>query len=1053
MLRVDPPLTAAPGYATMNAIRFGDEARLRADLLAAGGLPSHRRAAILAQARGWVTALRRRSRWAGGTGGLLDSFLSEYSLTSREGVALMCLAEAALRIPDELTLDALIRDKLGGEWRRAERPASLFVNASTWALMLTGRLLESGGDDDSLIAALRQRLKRSGEPLIRQALRRAMAILGQQFVMGRTIDEALQRAGKGGEAGYRHSFDMLGEAARTSADAERYLKRYRTAIEAVGRAANGAGPVDGPGVSIKLSALHPRLEPAQTRRLHAELRPRLLELARLAAANDVGLTIDAEEAARLDLQLDLLAALLEDLDAEPDLEGWEGLGLAVQAYQRRAPAVIDLIGRLAEGHGRRLMVRLVKGAYWDTEIKLAQQQGLPGYPVFTRKVNTDLCWLACARRLFELGERVYPQFATHNAHSIAAAIALSERRPFELQRLHGMGEALYDEVLKETGVPCRAYDPVGSHEDLLPYLVRRLLENGANSSFVHRIADAGEPVEAVVTDPWENAAAQDRATHPRIPAPRDLYRPDRTNSAGVDLSDPDALAALAEAMAAADHDRWRSEPMLAGGGEAERGATRLVVDPSDHRRRVGEVTDATPAQVEAAVTGALAAAPGWDRTPATERAACLERAAEALETHLGDFVALCCREAGKTIADGIAEVREAADFCRYYGARARELFEAPIELAGPTGESNRLSLHGRGVFACISPWNFPLAIFTGQVAAALAAGNTVVAKPAEQTSLVAALGTRLLHEAGIPRDVLQLVPGDGPAVGAPLVADPRIAGVAFTGGLETARSINRTLAERGGPIVPLIAETGGQNAMIVDSSALPEQAVVDIVTSAFQSTGQRCSALRVLYVQEDVADRLLTMLAGAMEEMRIGDPWDLTTDVGPVIDAEARDRLAAHAGRMDREARLIHRCTLPAGCDNGTFFAPVVYEIGAIDEIGGEVFGPVLHVIRYRAAEIEQVVTAINATGYGLTFGVHSRIDHGIAALTGAVHAGNQYVNRNMIGAVVGVQPFGGEGLSGTGPKAGGPHYLPRFAVERSLSINTAAAGGNVTLLSLDEAE
>ncbi|MCG6939918.1 MAG: bifunctional proline dehydrogenase/L-glutamate gamma-semialdehyde dehydrogenase PutA [Thiohalocapsa sp.] len=1073
-----PALCEDAAYERLNAERFGDEARLRGALLAELDWPDEQRAAILARARGWVKKLRERP----GSANLLDRFLAEHSLTSREGVALLCLAEAALRIPDEATLDALIRDKLvTADWRPAaghdsagSGQGSLFVNASTWALMLTGKVLSWHEDPErDLLGALRRRLEKSGEPLVRQALRAAMRILGEQFVMGRDIGAALERAGRGFDARCRHSFDMLGEAARTDAHARRYFDRYQAAISAVGEAAAGAGPVDGPGISIKLSALHPRCEYAQAERVTGELLPRLRELARQAAAADIGLTIDAEEASRHDLLLDLFAALC----ADPALAGWNGLGIAVQAYQPRALAVVDFLAELAARQRRRIMVRLVKGAYWDAEIKLAQQQGLPGYPVFTRKVNTDLCWLACAARLFAHDDRIYPQFATNNAHSIAAALALADGRPFELQRLHGMGEALHDLVLDETGTPCRAYDPVGSHADLLPYLVRRLLENGANSSFVHRLADASAPVETVVTDPIAVAREQDArgagARHPRIPAPVDLFQPDRRNSRGLDLSDPAALGALAtrvdQALAEQPGGIWQAEPMVVGGadpGESRRGrrshaepdgaappggAAKTLHDPADVRREIGQVRDADGATLDRALDTARAAAPGWAHTPADARAACLERAADLLEAHLGNFVALCGREAGKSIPDGIAEVREAADFCRYYAARARERFGAPRELPGPVGEHNLLSLHGRGVFACISPWNFPLAIFTGQVTAALAAGNAVVAKPAEQTPLTAALGTRLLHEAGIPADVLQLLPGDGPGVGAPLAADPRIDGVAFTGSLDTARAINRALAERTGAIAPLIAETGGQNAMIVDASALPEQVVTDVLASAFQSSGQRCSALRVLCVQDDVAERLLDMLSGAMAELRIGDPLDLATDVGPVIDSDALAMLQAHAARMDREARLIHRCALPPRCEHGHFFAPRAYEIDGLERLQGEVFGPVLHVLRFQAQDLDGLIERINALGYGLTFGVHSRIDARIDAITGRIHAGNSYVNRNMIGAVVGVQPFGGEGLSGTGPKAGGPDYLTRFAVERTVSINTAASGGNAALLSMDE--
>ena len=975
-----PPLPAHPLYPALNAARFAPEPAQVERLLGALELTDTQRRAILERARGWVRTLRAQPAGLG----RLDAFLTEYALDSREGVALLCLAEALLRVPDTLTLDELIRDKLGGiDWHRhGEGSASLFVNASTWALMLTGRLIEWRDDPgEDLLGVLRRRLERSGEPLIREALRRAMGILGEQFVMGRSIEEALARAARGEEARYRHSFDMLGEAARTAADAARYQERYLEAIVAVSRAAGRLGPVAGPGVSIKLSALHPRLEPAQGERVRAELLPHLLELALAAKAADIGLTIDAEEAARLDLSLDLFATLC----ADPALAGWEGLGIAVQAYQRRALAVIDLLGELAGRHRRRILVRLVKGAYWDSEIKWAQQKGLPSYPVYTRKVHTDLSYLACAQRLFGLGPRVYPQLATHNAHTVAALLELAADRPFELQRLHGMGEALYELILDESGgrLACRAYDPVGSHQDLLPYLVRRLLENGANSSFVNRIADARAPVEQVVTDPVEHVRRTGGAPAPRIPDPGDLYRPDRANSAGLDLSDPDALAELSRTMDRALQVAWEAAPLVSG--RYQSGEPRPVLDPADRRRTVGQVIEAEPAHLEEALSAAQAAAPDWDKVAAEERAACLERAADLLGGRLGELVALCCREAGKTIPDGIAEVREAADFCRYYGARARELLSEPRLLPGPTGERNLLSLHGRGVFACISPWNFPLAIFLGQVSAALVAGNAVIAKPAEQTSLIAALAVRLLHEAGVPPEVLHLLPGDGRRIGAPLVTDPRIAGVAFTGSFETARAINRTLAARDGPIVPLIAETGGQNALVVDSSALPEQVVADVLASSFQSAGQRCSALRVLFLQRELADRVLDMLAGAMAELRIGDPWDLATDVGPVIDAEAQRRLEDHALRMEREGRLIFRCTLPEETRHGTFVAPQVFEIDGLGRLTGEVFGPILHVIRYDARALDQVIAAINGTGYGLTFGVHSPIDRTVARLTSAV--------------------------------------------------------------------
>jgi RHH-type proline utilization regulon transcriptional repressor/proline dehydrogenase/delta 1-pyrroline-5-carboxylate dehydrogenase len=1040
------PLAAEPLYLALNRDRFANETMRVQRLLAALALSEPERDAILDRARGWVRALRG----CPGRAGRLDTFLTEYALDSREGVALLCLAEALLRIPDRLTLDALIRDKLGGtDWRRpSERGTSLFVNASTWALMLTGRLMKWREDPSSdLLAALRRGLERGGESVIREALRRAMGILSEQFIMGRTIAEALTRAARGTEARYRHSFDMLGEAACTADDARRYDARYLDAIAAVSRAAVGLGPVAGPGVSIKLSALYPRFESAQGERVRVRLLPRLIALAQAAKAGDVGLTIDAEEAARLDLTLDLFAALC----TEPSLVGWEGLGIAVQAYQRRAPRVVDLVGELATRHDRRLVVRLVKGAYWDSEIKLAQQQGLPDYPVYTRKAHTDLAYLVCAQALLRLAPRIYPQFATHNAHTVAAILTMGRGRPFEFQRLHGMGEALYEQVLGEApdGPACRAYDPAGSHQDLLPYLVRRLLENGANSSFVNRIADLQAPVEEVVTDPVVQIRAQRATPAPHIPLPLDLYWPDRANARGLDLSDPAALAELSAAMDHALQTPWTAAPLVCG--VPLDGTPRPVLDPADHRRIVGQTVDAGPAELEAGLAAAQGAALSWDRVLASERADCLERAADLLEARVGIFIALLCREAGKTIPDGLAEVREATDFCRYYAARAREQFGPPRVLPCPTGERNALSLHGHGVFACISPWNFPLSIFMGQVSAALAAGNTVVAKPAEQTPLVPTQAVHLLHEAGVPPQVLHLLPGDGQYVGAALVSDPRVSGVAFTGSFETAQAINRALAARDGPIVPLIAETGGQNAMVVDASALPEQVVTDVLASSFQSAGQRCSALRVLFLQYEVADRILVMLAGAMAELVIGDPWDLATDLGPAIDQEAYDRLAAHARQMEQVGRLVYRCDLPDHCRHGTFFSPRVFEIDAVERLQAEVFGPVLHVIRYRAGDLDRVIDAINATGYGLTFGVQSRIDATANRLTTEIRAGNHYVNRNMIGAVVGVQPFGGVGLSGTGPKAGGPHYLLRFARERLVSTNTAAAGGNAALLSASD--
>jgi RHH-type transcriptional regulator, proline utilization regulon repressor / proline dehydrogenase / delta 1-pyrroline-5-carboxylate dehydrogenase len=1002
------------------------------------------------QARALVRTVREQRAAQGG----LDAFLHEYELSTREGVVLMCLAEALLRIPDADTADKLIADKIGSaDWKaHAGHSESLFVNASTWALMFTGgimRLNDLKLDDAG--AMLNRLVKRSGEPFIRGALQQAMRILGRQFVMGRTIREALSRAKDNEARGYRHSYDMLGEAARTAKDAERYFESYAKAIAAIGKASNGRGPVDGPGISIKLSALHPRYEFAHADRAMTELLPRLMELARLARDHDLNLTVDAEEADRLELSLDLVAAVM----ADRGLAGWEGFGLAVQAYQKRAEPVVEWLVAEARARRRRLMVRLVKGAYWDTEIKRAQELGHPEYPVFTRKASTDVSYLACARLLLAARPAVYPQLATHNAHSIAAALEMAGNdRSFEFQRLHGMGHVLYEAVVpaERLGVPCRIYAPVGSHEDLLAYLVRRLLENGANTSFVNRLADDRLPIAEIVADPVARTQAEPDKRHPKIPLPSDMFAGPPENAGrraaiGLDLTDETVLAALAERMRRYWEEPWLAGPIV-GGRQSIDGAVP-VTDPADRRRRVGRVAEADEGDVDRAMARAVRAQPGWDATPAGERAAVLERMADLLEAEMAEAMALCVREAGKSIPDAVAEVREAVDFCRYYAARARADFAGPEVLPGPTGERNSIQLAGRGVFVCISPWNFPLAIFTGQVTAALAAGNAVVAKPAEQTPLIAAFAVRLLHRAGVPKDVLHLLPGRGEVVGAALVADPRIAGVAFTGSTETARAINRTLARRDGPIVPLIAETGGQNAMIVDSSALPEQVVRDVLISAFQSAGQRCSALRVLFVQADIAGRLLAMLQGAMAELKVGDPGLLATDVGPVIDEDARLGLARHAQRMDAEAKLLYACAAGAETGHGSFFPPRAYEIDGLSRLDREVFGPILHVIRYKASALDEVIEQVNATGYGLTLGIHTRVDTTADYIRRRVKAGNAYVNRSMIGAVVGAQPFGGEGLSGTGPKAGGPRYLHRFAVERATSVDTTAAGGNASLMTL----
>ncbi len=1035
----------APLRAAIRDADRQDESAAVGAILAAAELPAEARDHIAATARRLVETVRRERLGKGG----LDAFLHEYALSSPEGVALMCLAEALLRIPDAETVDRLIRDKIAdADWEsHLGHSGSLFVNASTWALMLTGRLLRPDNDSD-LGGILRRFAARSGEPVLRQALTAAMRILAGQFVMGRTIEEALKRARDAERHGYRHSFDMLGEAARTMADAGRYRAAYEQAIVEIGRAAAGRPVAEAPGISAKLSALHPRYEMAQHGRVMRELLPSLLGLARQARDVGIGFTIDAEEADRLALSLDLVEALA----LAPELAGWDGLGIAVQAYQKRGLPLIDWLADLAVRARRRLMIRLVKGAYWDSEIKRAQERGFDGYPVFTRKVATDVSYLACAGRLFAAGDALYPQFATHNAHTLAAVWELAgDRTDWEFQRLHGMGEALYEQVvgLDKLDRACRVYAPVGGHEDLLAYLVRRLLENGANTSFVNRIVDEREPIDQIVADPVAHLARLPQKPHPRIPLPRDLFQPQRRNSQGLDLADPRTLAGLRDGLAAALRRPWRAAPLV--GGLDLAGPETLVFDPSDHRRRIGAVAPAGPEAIEQALARAARAAPSWDHTPAETRAAALERAADLYESDRAGLMALIIREGGRTIPAALSEVREAADFLRYYAARARAEFAVPERLPGPTGEHNELALHGRGVFACISPWNFPLAIFTGQIAAALAAGNTVIAKPAEPTPLVAAAALRHLLAAGIPGDVLHLLPGTGETVGAALVADQRIAGIAFTGSTETARAINATLAGRPGPIVPLIAETGGQNAMIVDSSALAEQVVADVLVSVFDSAGQRCSALRLLYVQDDIAERLLPMLAGAMAELAIGDPALISTDIGPVIDDEARQALARHAARMEREGRLLYQCKLPPGTEHGTFFAPRAFEIDTAGRLEREVFGPILHVIRWPADRLDAVLDEIAETGYALTLGIHSRIDDTVGHVLGRLGVGNSYVNRTMIGAVVGAQPFGGERLSGTGPKAGGPRYLHRFATERTLSVDTTAAGGNATLLSLNE--
>ncbi|MEX9253006.1 trifunctional transcriptional regulator/proline dehydrogenase/L-glutamate gamma-semialdehyde dehydrogenase [Pseudenterobacter timonensis] len=985
----------------------------------------------------WTLAEKlRNQKTASGRAGMVQSLLQEFSLSSQEGVALMCLAEALLRIPDKATRDALIRDKISnGNWQsHIGRSPSLFVNAATWGLLFTGRLV-STHNEANLSRSLNRIIGKSGEPLIRKGVDMAMRLMGEQFVTGETIAEALANARRLEEKGFRYSYDMLGEAALTAADAQAYMVSYQQAIHAIGKASNGRGIYEGPGISIKLSALHPRYSRAQYDRVMDELYPRLKSLTLLARQYDIGINIDAEEADRLEISLDLL----EKLCFEPELAGWNGIGFVIQAYQKRCPFVIDYLIDLASRSRRRLMIRLVKGAYWDSEIKRAQMEGLEGYPVYTRKVYTDVSYLACAKKLLSVPNLIYPQFATHNAHTLAAIYSLAGQNyypgQYEFQCLHGMGEPLYEQVTGKVSEgklnrPCRIYAPVGTHETLLAYLVRRLLENGANTSFVNRIADSTLPLDELVADPVqavEKLAAQEGQfglPHPKIPLPRELYGKGRINSAGLDLANEHRLASLSSALLNSALQKWQAKPLLAQ--PVEDGEMQPVVNPADPRDIVGFMREASEEEVETALQSAIDNAPIWFATPPQERGAILERAALLMEDRMQQLIGILVREAGKTFSNAIAEVREAVDFLHYYAGQVRDDFD---------NETHR----PLGPVVCISPWNFPLAIFTGQIAAALAAGNSVLAKPAEQTPLIAAQGVQILLEAGVPAGVVQLLPGRGETVGAKLTADTRVRGVMFTGSTDVATLLQRNIATRldaQGRPTPLIAETGGMNAMIVDSSALTEQVVVDVLASAFDSAGQRCSALRVLCLQEDIADHTLKMLRGAMAECRMGNPGRLTTDIGPVIDAQAKANIEEHIQAMRAKGRPVFQAVRENSEDarewaTGTFVAPTLIELASFDELKKEIFGPVLHVVRYNRNNLEELIGQINASGYGLTLGVHTRIDETIAQVTGSARVGNLYVNRNMVGAVVGVQPFGGEGLSGTGPKAGGPLYLYRLLSSR----------------------
>lgn len=1001
-----------PSGPSLNDIRndirqnyLADERESVGRLISELDLSAGEREKISTEAASIVQAIRETSDPT-----MMESFLSEYGLSTKEGVALMCLAEALLRVPDAETVDALISDKISpADWgQHLGHSSSSLVNASTWALLLTGRVLKE--EDNTLVGSLRGMVRRLGEPVVRTAVGQAMKELGRQFVLGRTIEEAVSNGQDMEADGYTYSFDMLGEAARTEDDAKRYHLAYSNAITDLAKSCTSPDIRENPGISVKLSALHPRYEYGQKDRVMDELSPRATSLALLAKSANMGFNIDAEEADRLDLSLDIIEEMLSD----PALASWDGFGIVVQAYGPRAYHVLDWLYTLAKKHDRRIMIRLVKGAYWDTEIKRAQVMGLPGYPVFTRKCNTDISFLACAQKLLGMTDHIYPQFATHNAHTCAAVFHMAQEMDvpidaFELQRLHGMGETLHQAVREKWNSRCRIYAPVGAHEDLLAYLVRRLLENGANSSFVHQIVDKDVPPEEIARDPLETlTACGEEVANTLIPAPVDLFGKDRRNAKGWDLTDPTCVDELEAERAKFARTEWQAQPITAAKINLKGREALDIINPADPGDCAGKVFDATGEDALAAI----AAAEPWRAASADRRAACLEAAADLYEENAAEIFAVLTREAGKTPLDAVAEVREAVDFLRFYAGEARRL-------------DTRSEFNPRGVFVCISPWNFPLAIFTGQIAAALSAGNAVLAKPAEQTPLIACLAAQLLHRAGVPVSALQLLPGDGTSVGAELVGSPDIDGVCFTGSTETAQIINKAMSGNAAPNAPLIAETGGLNAMIVDSTALAEQAVQDILIGSFQSAGQRCSALRLLYVQNDIKDRFLTMLYGAMDELAVGNPWDLATDVGPVIDDDAQRSIADYCQAMTSKGRLLKTLEVP---EEGRFVAPTVFSVSGIEELEKEVFGPVLHVATFEADEIDQVVEAIGNSGYGLTFGLHTRVDARVQQIVDNVRVGNIYVNRNQIGAVVGSQPFGGEGLSGTGPKAGGPHYVQKFA-------------------------
>ena len=983
----------------------------------------------------------------------IDAFLQQYSLETQEGIILMCLAEALLRIPDAATADALIEDKLSGaKWdEHMSKSDSVLVNASTWGLMLTGKIVKLDKKIDGTPSNLLSRLvNRLGEPVIRQAMMAAMKIMGKQFVLGRNMKEALKNSEDKRKLGYTHSYDMLGEAALTRKDAEKYYTDYANAITELGAQSYNENESPRPTISIKLSALHPRYEVANEDRVLTELYDTVIRLIKLARGLNIGISIDAEEVDRLELSLKLFQKLFNSEAAK----GWGLLGIVVQAYSKRALPVLVWLTRLAKEQGDEIPLRLVKGAYWDSELKWAQQAGEAAYPLYTRKAGTDVSYLACARYLLSDATRgaIYPQFASHNAQTVAAISDMAGDRHHEFQRLHGMGQELYDTILSEAGAKSvRIYAPIGAHKDLLPYLVRRLLENGANTSFVHKLVDPKTPIDSLVVHPLKTLTGYKTLANNKIVLPADIFGSERKNSKGLNMNIISESEPFFAALEQFKNTQWQAGPLV--NGKTLTGEHKTVVSPFDTTQTVGQVAFADDAAIEQALASAETAFASWARTPVETRASALQKLADLLEENREELIALCTREAGKSIQDGIDEVREAVDFCRYYAVQAKKMMAKPELLPGPTGELNELFLQGRGVFVCISPWNFPLAIFLGQVSAALAAGNTVIAKPAEQTSIIGYRAVQLAHQAGIPVEVLQFLPGTGATVGSAITADERIGGVCFTGSTGTAKLINRTLANRDGAIISLIAETGGQNAMVVDSTSQPEQVVNDVVSSSFTSAGQRCSALRALFLQEDIADRVIEVLQGAMDELVIGNPSSVKTDVGPVIDATAKANLDAHIDHIKQVGKLIKQMPLPTGTENGHFVSPTAVEIDSIKVLEKEHFGPILHIIRYKASELAHVINEINSTGFGLTLGIHSRNEGHALEVADKVNVGNVYINRNQIGAVVGVQPFGGQGLSGTGPKAGGPHYLTRFVTEKTRTNNITAIGGNATLLSLGDSE